>query len=226
MAAQVAVSLVLMIAGSMLIRSSIRALKMDTGYDSKHVVDLELQFPEGPKYTADRQPALVRELRARLAALPGVAAITTGRPPDGRRRTNGRSFAEWRKTLATKYASDPLLTPTFSRITFKRWESRCSSAAAFKRKRASLSMSVILSESAAESLWPGQNPIGRSLRLAPAGSSTTRTNFYPMGQLTRSSASLATHAELLLDGSDSQQIYMPLPEDRLQDYPILIRTNV
>jgi hypothetical protein len=36
MAAQVAVSLMLMIAGSMLIRSSIRALKMDTGYDSKH----------------------------------------------------------------------------------------------------------------------------------------------------------------------------------------------
>ncbi|MEA2258392.1 MAG: hypothetical protein QOJ51_1217, partial [Acidobacteriaceae bacterium] len=49
-AAQVAVSLVLLIAGSMLIRSSIHALKMDTGYDTKHVVDLDLQFPEGPKY--------------------------------------------------------------------------------------------------------------------------------------------------------------------------------
>ena len=47
MVAQVAVSLVLLIAGSMLIRSSIRALKMDTGYDSKHVVSLELRFPEG-----------------------------------------------------------------------------------------------------------------------------------------------------------------------------------
>jgi hypothetical protein len=34
MAAQVAVSLVLLIAGSMLIRSSIRALQMDTAYDS------------------------------------------------------------------------------------------------------------------------------------------------------------------------------------------------
>ena len=48
-AAQVALSLVLMIAGSMLIRSSINSLKMETGYDSKHVVDLDLQFPEGPK---------------------------------------------------------------------------------------------------------------------------------------------------------------------------------
>jgi predicted permease len=82
-AAQVGVSLVLLIAGSMLIRSSIHALKMDTGYDTKHVVNLDLQFPEGPKYSADRRLALVRELRNRLAGLPEVAAITTARPPDG-----------------------------------------------------------------------------------------------------------------------------------------------
>ena len=51
-AAQVSLSLVLLIAGSMLIRSSIHSLKMDTGYDGKQVVDLELQFPEGLKHTA------------------------------------------------------------------------------------------------------------------------------------------------------------------------------
>jgi hypothetical protein len=74
-AAQVAVSLVLLIAGSMLIRSSIHALKMNTGYDTRHVVDLDLQIPEGPKYDADRRHALVRELRNRLAGLPEVATI-------------------------------------------------------------------------------------------------------------------------------------------------------
>ena len=83
MAAQVAVSLMLLIAGSMLTRSSIRALKMDTGYDTERVVSLALRFPEGQKYSADRQTTLVRELRTRLAALPGVAAITSARAPDG-----------------------------------------------------------------------------------------------------------------------------------------------
>jgi hypothetical protein len=29
---------------------------------------------------------------------------------------------------------------------------------------------------------------------------------------------------VMLDGSDSQQIYLPLPDDRIQDYPLLIRT--
>jgi hypothetical protein len=81
MAAQIAVSLVLLIAGSMLIRSSIRALHMDTGYDSKHVVSLELRFPDGQKYNADRQTAMIHELRTRLAALPGVGAISSARAP-------------------------------------------------------------------------------------------------------------------------------------------------
>lgn len=81
--AQVAISLVLLIAGSLLIRSSIHALKMDTGYDTAHVTDLQLQFPEGPKYNTDGRNALVRELRDRLAALPGVTAISRACPPDG-----------------------------------------------------------------------------------------------------------------------------------------------
>ena len=69
----------LLIAGSMLIRSAIHALKMDTGYDDKQVVDLEVQFPRSAKYTADRQLAIVRELRAPRGACPEVAAITSAR---------------------------------------------------------------------------------------------------------------------------------------------------
>ena len=80
-AAQVAVALTLMIAGSMLIRTSIHALKVDTGYDIKHVVDLILQFPESSKYTAEHKGAIVRALRTRLAAVPGVTAITNADPP-------------------------------------------------------------------------------------------------------------------------------------------------
>jgi hypothetical protein len=60
-----------MIAGSIFARGAIRALKISTGYDSKHVVDLDFQFPEGPKYSPYRKLALVTALRARVAALAG-----------------------------------------------------------------------------------------------------------------------------------------------------------
>jgi hypothetical protein len=71
-----------MIAGSMLVRSAIHTLKMNTGYDGDHIVELSLQFPEESKYTADHKAGLIRDLRTRLAALPGVAAITSARAPD------------------------------------------------------------------------------------------------------------------------------------------------
>ncbi len=45
--AQVAVSLTLLIASGLLVRSASQALEMDTGYDAERVISLNLQFPEG-----------------------------------------------------------------------------------------------------------------------------------------------------------------------------------
>ena len=71
-----------MIAGSMLVRSASHALRMNTGYSGDHVIDVSLQFPEESKHTAGHKAELVRDLRTRLAALPGVAAITSARAPN------------------------------------------------------------------------------------------------------------------------------------------------
>lgn len=65
----------------MFLHSAIRSVKADTGYDSKKIIDLNLQFPEASRYNAVRKGALIRELRARLSALPGVAGVTSARPP-------------------------------------------------------------------------------------------------------------------------------------------------
>jgi predicted lysophospholipase L1 biosynthesis ABC-type transport system permease subunit len=80
---QVAVSFVLLIAGSMMVRSAFHALTMSTGYETKHVIDLTLQFPEGSAYDSTHQNALLKHIVERVRATPGVAEITTGRPPDG-----------------------------------------------------------------------------------------------------------------------------------------------
>ena len=79
--AQVSLSLVLMIAGSMLIRSAIHSLNMEPGYATKHLVSLNFQFAETPRYSAERKLAVARELRARLAALPGVVGVTSAHSP-------------------------------------------------------------------------------------------------------------------------------------------------
>jgi predicted permease len=224
MAAQVAVSLVLLIAGSMLIRSSMRALHMDTGYDSKHVVSLELRFPEGQKYSADRQATLVRELRTRLAALPGVAAITSAWAPDGAGfRTaavslNGAkpSPQNTRAILYYTYIQPNYFQTLGIPLLFGR---------GFQTQAGQPENAVILSESTAEMLWPGQNAIGHGLRMAPGGQFEAKGEILSDGPTYQVIGVARDTRGVLLNGSDSEQIYMPMPQGRLQDYPILIRTQ-
>jgi predicted permease len=223
-AAQVAVSLALMIAGSMLVRSAIQTLKMNTGYDGDHVVDLNLQFPERSRYTSEYKAALVRDLCTRLADLPGVAAITSARAPDdngGRRAAvslNGEppSARDTHATLYYTWVQTNYFQTLGVPILFGR---------GFESETSHSEHSVILSESAARRLWPGQNPIGRSLRLSADGQFQTKGELLPDGPAWRVIAVARDTRGVALDGSDSEQIYLPLPSDRLQDYPILVRAH-
>jgi ABC-type antimicrobial peptide transport system permease subunit len=85
--------------------------------------------------------------------------------------------------------------------------------------------SVILSESAAKELWPGQNPIGRSLRLGTDNQFQRNEDLVPDGPTYQVIGVARDTRGIELDGSDTQQVYVPLPESRIQDYPVLIRTR-
>jgi hypothetical protein len=84
---------------------------------------------------------------------------------------------------------------------------------------------VILSQSVAQLLWPNQNPIGRSLRLGTDGQSHFENEALPEDRAYQVIGVAHDTRGVELDGSDSQLVYLPLPEARLQDYPILIRTK-
>jgi len=223
-ASQVAVSLVLMIAGSMLIRSSLHTLGMPTGYDGRHVVDVDFRFPEGATYGADRRLALIRELRTRVAALPGVAAITSARAPDDNgvraatvslngekpssRNTRGNIYYTWVQPNYFRTLGIPLLL-----------------GSGFQPQTGQPERSVIVSESASRQLWPGRNPIGRSLRLGTEAQFRSKSELLPDGPTWQVIGVAGDTRGVELDGSDSAQVYLPLPEERLRDYPILIRTE-
>ena len=222
--AQVAASLVLLIAGSMLIRSSIHALRMDTGYDTQHVLELDLQFPEGPKYNANRRHALVQELRARLAGLPGVIAVSSARSPDsGGVRTAAVSV---NGKVPSPHNTRAVLYYTYVQSNyFQTLSIPLLSGRDFISQAGQPEASVILSQSAAQQLWPGENPIGRSLRMSTDGQFHSKDELLPDGPAYQVIGVARDTRGVQLDGSDSQQIYIPLPDGRMQDYPILIRTR-
>ena len=82
-----------------------------------------------------------------------------------------------------------------------------------------------MSESAANQLWPGQNPIGRTLRLGTDGLFHSAGEPLPDGPVWRVIGVARDTRGVLLDGSDSAQIYLPLSDRYLQNYPILVRTR-
>ncbi len=86
--------------------------------------------------------------------------------------------------------------------------------------------SIVLSESAAKQLWPGQNPIGRSIRLGATDEQVhNRSELRADGPAYQVIGIARDTRGVELNGSDSRQLYLPLPEDRLQNYSILIRTR-
>lgn len=218
-AAQVALSLVLMIAGSMFIRSSIRAINLETGYEDKHVVDLNFPFPEASRYSAARKLALTRELGTRLAALPGVTSITIAQPP------GQGSF----QTVAALPGGERSSTPHYTLVQpdyFETLSIPLLLGRTFSSQATQADHFVILSESAAKQLWPGENPIGRSIRLGPTDELPHKLSELRPGSPAYQVIGVTRDTRgVQFDGSDSRQVYLLLPDDRIANRPFLLRTQ-
>jgi len=208
----------------MLIRSSINSLKMETGYDTKHVVDLDLQFPEGPKYTAARKLALVQELRTRLGALPGVAAITGARAPGDYGFFTAAAPLDLEKLSAQ---SVPPMHYTYVQANyFQTLGIPVVLGRSFLSQAGQPERSIVLSESAAQQLWPAENPIGRRIRLGATDEQAHNPRELRADGPAYQVVGIARDTRgFELNGNDSRLLYLPLPEDRLQNYSILIGTR-
>jgi predicted permease len=223
-AAQVAVSLTLMIASGLLVRSAIQALTMNTGYETGRLIDVTVQFSGGGTDTAEAKAARASELRNRLAAVAGVTALTSARAPsdNGARRAavslNGQEPSEHNARATVYYTW--VQSNYFDTLGIPLARGRGLTSPV---ERAHV---AIVSASAARRLWPAQDPIGQTLRLGTTGQFHERGELLPDGPTWEVVGVAQDTRGVALDGSDSQQVYMPLPPDRAQDYPILLRTNV
>ncbi|MBV9763437.1 MAG: ABC transporter permease [Acidobacteriaceae bacterium] len=223
-ASQVALSLVLLITGSMLLRSALRSLALTTGYEARRTLNLDLQFPETLKYKAEGQSAFVQELRRRLEALPGVAGVTSARPPTYLSSqtavyplgANGRQLATslLHYTYVEPNSFEVLNIPLLMGHTFLAMSRQQDNA-------------VIVSKSAAEQLWPGENPIGQRLRLAAIDEKRHNSSELAAIGPTYQVVGVAGDTRgVEFDGSDAKQVYLPLPQDLLASRSILIRTHI
>ena len=85
---------------------------------------------------------------------------------------------------------------------------------------------AMVSESAARRLWPGQEPLAQLLRLGTTGLVPATGELVPDGPTWQVIGVVRDTRGVSVDGSDSQQrFYVPLPPDRAQDYPLVLKTS-
>lgn len=80
---EVGLSIVLLIATGLMVRTLQALEQADLGFNPANVVYAQLSFPEGPYDTAEEKRVFFRKLLDRVAAIPGVIAVTeaTSFPP-------------------------------------------------------------------------------------------------------------------------------------------------
>jgi predicted permease len=221
-AAQVSLSLALLIAAGIMLRASYNELAMPTGYDTQNVLTLDFKFAQQSHYDADGELAVVHELRRRLAALPGVAAVTSAvNPGDDQLLTAAVSIDQ---SAGSDRPAQKIVAYTHVQ---ENYFATLGVPLLRGRSFGPQERAVVLSESAALSFWPAQNAIGRSLRLGPTDEQRRRRSelvadgaaFQVVG-VVRDKRSLSLGA-----GTDHREIYLPLADQSLNGRPILIRTK-
>src|SRR5215469_324684 len=75
--AQTAVGLVLLIGAGLLIRSFVRVLQVDPGFDRRYLLTASLSLPEN-RYPHGKQIEFYQDLLPRLQTLPGVTSVSAG----------------------------------------------------------------------------------------------------------------------------------------------------
>ena len=163
--AEVAIALVLLVSAGLLSRSLQHLFAIDPGFDSSHVITMQVQ-ESGHRFDTD--PARAEYFRQALEAVshvPGVetAAFTSQLPLSGDFESYGVQFESDQSDNADaglRYAVSP---DYFKALHIPLRRGRLLD----EHDVAGAPLAVVLSESFAKRKFPGQDPLGKRLRLGP-----------------------------------------------------------
>src|SRR5216683_2099456 len=164
---EVAFSLVLLVCAGLLGRSFVRMLEVNPGFRPDHVVTMWMNFTSANYASKGRSTQFLEQLLPRVAALPGVegVAVSNDLPLEGDDTTTGLSEVEGRtpyqrgqQPLTGIHAINP---GYFQAMGIPLLRGREFSAS----DNANSAPVVVINQKLAETLWPGQDPLGKHFNL-------------------------------------------------------------
>jgi predicted permease len=153
---EVALACVLLVGAGLLLRSFLRVMDVDLGFDPSRTAAIEVTFDDGGQ--AARRGPIFEEMLRRVGAIPGIqaAGISDVLPLD-----HNRSWGLWAQGPAPATGSGAfvqVVTPGyFHAMGIRLWGGRDFD---WNDKTNSQKV-VIINQSAARRYWPGQDPVGR-----------------------------------------------------------------
>ncbi len=166
--AEIALAIVLLAGAGLMLRSFIKLQQVAPGFNAENVLTAHLSLPAA-KYPERNQAAVFfRQLFERLRALPGVKAVgaTYLLPMDGGDMRRGLTIEGYEGNSQEPTRAHPrVVTPGY----FQALELRLLNGRLLTETDNEQSPPVaLINETAARRYWPGQNPVGRRLRVGGA----------------------------------------------------------
>jgi putative ABC transport system permease protein len=164
-AAEVALSLMLMVGAGLAARSLWQLQRVDTGLDADGVLTFNVVPPEARYADGDAVRRFHREVLARLASQPGAVAVgaTSHLPLSGQNVENSFTPEGWQPPSPNQEAVGGL-RGVAGRF-FEAIGARVTAGRAFTDADSATSQMVaMVNEQFARRYWPGQNPIGKRLK--------------------------------------------------------------
>lgn len=159
-------STLLLILSALLVASLIHVLRVNTGFTTDHVLAADISLPpQSYERTADRQ-RFYAEALARIRALPGVQSVgwTSFLPLKGNRSVSGIRLPGQQTGAMAPPANYRAVSPDY----FKAMGIPLTQGRIFEERDRGRKV-IVVSQSVANRLWPGKDPIGQTCVTAWAG---------------------------------------------------------
>jgi predicted permease len=167
-------SLALLVSAGLMIKALTHLRRVDIGFNPDHLLTLKVPL-EGPRYKdPEKQVAFFHELLSRIQALPGVESVglSRGIPMLG--------WAGWGFVVDNNPHPTPGEVPDANYVVvspdyFRTMQIPMLQGQGFTESNSNRSEPVaIVSESLSRKYWPGQNPLGRRLKISGDGDDKTQ----------------------------------------------------
>lgn len=216
-AAQVALALVLLIGAGLMVKSLNKIASIDPGFRGERVLTMEYRVPRNKYSTGAQQTQFHHSVVARVAALPGVesAGLVGALPFSGNRQTTRITLPDRPEPPADApfIVQSNTATPSyFGTVGIPLLAGRD-----FLLSDGPDSQPVgIINKTFAERFWPGQNPLGRQIKVPGSGQAVVGVTITGVVGNTKHDS---------LDDADEAQLYFPYAQSPFIFATLAVRTK-